>query len=89
MSGPRLPQVSAKFGLLQIDPYTKVQSADPLCLMPFGDYAKKALKVAKSNKQKDLGVRIQRYINLYKRNMPLRGEAPPDPPMIGKFSLPE
>lgn len=38
------------------------------------DWAKKALKVAKSNKQKDLVMRIQRYINLYKRNIPLRGE---------------
>lgn len=39
------------------------------------EWAKKALKVAKANKQKDLSVRIQRYINLYKRNIPLRGEA--------------
>jgi twitching motility protein PilT len=39
------------------------------------DWAKKALKVAKSNKQKDLAAQIQRYINLYKRNIPLRGEA--------------
>jgi len=39
------------------------------------EWAKKGLKVVKSNKQKDLAVRIQRYINLYKRNMPLRGEA--------------
>jgi twitching motility protein PilT len=38
------------------------------------DWAKKALRVAKSNKQKDLIVRIQRYINLYKRSIPLRGE---------------
>lgn len=38
------------------------------------DWAKKALKVAKTNKQKDLATRIQRYINLYKRNIPLRGE---------------
>jgi len=38
------------------------------------EWAKKALKVAKTNKQKDLGVRVQRYINLYKRNIPLRGE---------------
>ncbi len=38
------------------------------------DWAKKALKVAKTNKQKDLAARIQRYINLYKRNIPLRGE---------------
>ncbi|MEE9368828.1 MAG: PilT/PilU family type 4a pilus ATPase [Pontiella sp.] len=38
------------------------------------EWAKKALKVAKSNKQKDLVTRIQRYINLYKRNIPLRGE---------------
>ncbi len=40
-----------------------------------GDWARKALKVAKSNKQKDLAARIQRYITLYKRNIPLRGEA--------------
>lgn len=39
------------------------------------DWAKKALKVAKSNKQRELATRIQRYINLYKRNIPLRGEA--------------
>ncbi len=39
------------------------------------EWAKKAFKVAKSNKQKDLSIRIQRYINLYKRNIPLRGEA--------------
>ena len=39
------------------------------------EWAKKAFKVARSNKQKDLSVRIQRYINLYKRNIPLRGEA--------------
>jgi len=39
------------------------------------DWAKKALRVAKVNKQKDLAARIQRYINLYKRNIPLRGEA--------------
>jgi twitching motility protein PilT len=39
------------------------------------EWAKKALKIAKSNKQKDLAVRINRYINLYKRNIPLRGEA--------------
>ena len=38
------------------------------------DWAKKALKIAKTNKQKDLAVRINRYINLYKRNIPLRGE---------------
>jgi len=39
------------------------------------DWAKKALKIARTNKQKDLATRIQRYINLYKRNIPLRGEA--------------
>ena len=39
------------------------------------EWAKKGLKVAKSNKQKDLAARIQRYMNLYKRNIPLRGEA--------------
>ncbi len=39
------------------------------------EWAKKALKVAKVNKQKDLTVRVQRYINLYKRSIPLRGEA--------------
>ena len=38
------------------------------------EWAKKALKVAKANKQKDLAVRIQRYINLFKRSIPLRGE---------------
>ncbi len=38
------------------------------------EWAKKALKVAKANKQKDLSTRIQRYINLYKRSIPLRGE---------------
>ena len=46
-------------------------------LQHFGDaseWARKGLKVAKSNKQKDLAARIQRYINLYKRNIPLRGE---------------
>jgi hypothetical protein len=40
-----------------------------------GEWGKKALKVAKANKQKDLADRIQRYINLYKRGIPLRGEA--------------
>ena len=39
------------------------------------EWAKKAFKVAKVNRQKDLSNRIQRYINLYKRNIPLRGEA--------------
>ncbi|HEY5621342.1 MAG TPA: PilT/PilU family type 4a pilus ATPase, partial [Pontiella sp.] len=39
------------------------------------NWAKKALKVAKGNKQKDITDRCQRYINLYKRNIPLRGEA--------------
>jgi twitching motility protein PilT len=39
-----------------------------------GEWAKRGLKIAKSNKQKDLATRIQRYINLYKRSMPLRGE---------------
>ena len=39
------------------------------------EWAKKALKVAKANKQKELTVRVQRYINLYKRSIPLRGEA--------------
>ncbi len=39
------------------------------------EWARKALKVAKVNKQKDLSIRVQRYINLYKRNIPLRGEA--------------
>lgn len=39
------------------------------------DWAKKALKQAKSNKQKDLVERINRYIGLYKRQIPLRGEA--------------
>jgi pilus retraction protein PilT len=39
------------------------------------EWAKKALKIAKANKQKDLALRINRYINLYKRNIPLRGES--------------
>jgi len=39
------------------------------------EWAKKALKIAKANKQKDLAMRIQRYINLYKRSISLRGEA--------------
>jgi twitching motility protein PilT len=46
-------------------------------LQHFGEameWAKKSLKMAKSNRQKDLVVRIQRYINLYKRGIPLRGE---------------
>ncbi len=46
-------------------------------LQHFGDaaeWAKKALKVARVNRQKDLAIRIQRYINLYKRGIPLRGE---------------
>jgi lipopolysaccharide biosynthesis regulator YciM len=38
-------------------------------------WAKKALKVARSNKQKDLSTRITRHINLYKRNIPLRDES--------------
>ena len=38
------------------------------------EWAKRGLKIAKTNKQKDLAIRIQRYINLYKRNIPLRGE---------------
>ncbi len=50
--------------------YAELQHFNEAC-----DWAKKALKVAKSNRQKDLATRIQRYINLYKRNMPLRGEA--------------
>lgn len=47
-------------------------------LQHFGEameWAKKAVKVAKANKQKDLIVRLQRYINLYKRGIPLRGES--------------
>jgi len=47
-------------------------------LQQFSDasgWAKSALKVAKGNKQKELAASIQRYINLYKRNIPLRGEA--------------
>jgi twitching motility protein PilT len=39
------------------------------------EWAKKALKVAKANKQKDLAGRITTYINLYKRKMPLRNAA--------------
>ncbi|MDF7797892.1 type IV pilus twitching motility protein PilT [Pontiellaceae bacterium B1224] len=38
------------------------------------EWGKKAYKVAKSNKQKELAADIQRYINLYKRGIPLRGE---------------
>ena len=47
-------------------------------LQQFSDaisWAKSALKVAKGNKQKELVASIQRYLNLYKRNIPLRGEA--------------
>ena len=47
-------------------------------LQHFGEaveWCKKALKVAKSNKQKDMAARIQRYMNLFKRGIPLRGEA--------------
>lgn len=39
------------------------------------EWAKKATKVAKSNKQKELVVNIARHINLYKRGIPLRGES--------------
>lgn len=39
------------------------------------EWVKRGLKVAKANKQKELTTRIQRYINLYKRNIPLRGES--------------
>jgi pilus retraction protein PilT len=39
------------------------------------EWAKKALKTARSNKQKELVTRITRYINLYKRKIPLRDEA--------------
>ena len=38
------------------------------------EWCKRALKVAKSNRQKELGADIQRYINLFKRGVPLRGE---------------
>ena len=38
------------------------------------EWAKRALKVSKANKQRELATRVQRYINLYKRNIPLRGE---------------
>ena len=38
------------------------------------EWAKRALKVSRANKQRDLSTRVQRYINLYKRNIPLRGE---------------
>ncbi|HEY5653891.1 MAG TPA: type IV pilus twitching motility protein PilT [Pontiella sp.] len=47
-------------------------------LQHFGDaveWGKKALKAAKSSKQKELVVKITKYINLYKRGIPLRGEA--------------
>ena len=39
------------------------------------EWAKKATKVAKSNKQKELVAQIARHINLYKRGIPLRGES--------------
>jgi twitching motility protein PilT len=39
------------------------------------EWGKKGLKVSRANKQKELATRIQRYINLYKRSIPLRGEA--------------
>ncbi|MEN7972772.1 MAG: PilT/PilU family type 4a pilus ATPase [Verrucomicrobiota bacterium] len=39
------------------------------------DWGKRGLKVARANRQKDLAGRVQRYINLYKRNIPLRSEA--------------
>uniref|UniRef100_UPI0035654637 hypothetical protein n=1 Tax=Pontiella sp. TaxID=2837462 RepID=UPI0035654637 len=39
------------------------------------DWAKRGMKVARANKQKDLASRIQHYANLYKRGIPLRGEA--------------
>lgn len=39
------------------------------------DWARKAQRVAKNNKQRDLAVRINRYMNLYKRKIPLRGES--------------
>jgi twitching motility protein PilT len=39
------------------------------------DWAKRGMKVARANKQKDLAARIQHYANLYKRGIPLRGEA--------------
>ena len=39
------------------------------------DWAKRALKVSKANRQKDLAIRIQRYMNLYKRSVPVRGES--------------
>ncbi|MEI6891729.1 MAG: type IV pilus twitching motility protein PilT [Pontiella sp.] len=38
------------------------------------EWGKRALKVAKSNRQKELAATIQRYITLYKRGVPLRAE---------------
>jgi twitching motility protein PilT len=38
------------------------------------DWAKKAMKIAKANRQKELMAEILRYMNLYKRGIPLRGE---------------
>ncbi|MBN2684638.1 MAG: type IV pilus twitching motility protein PilT [Pontiellaceae bacterium] len=38
------------------------------------DWARKALKVAKSNRDRDVVVRVQRYMNCYKRNSSPRGE---------------
>jgi twitching motility protein PilT len=38
------------------------------------EWAKKSLRIARTNKQKELMMRINRYINLYKRKIPLRGE---------------
>jgi len=46
-------------------------------LQKFNDainWSKKALRIAKSNKQKDLVAQITRHINLYRRKIPLREE---------------
>lgn len=39
------------------------------------EWSKRAAKVAKANKQKDLLTSISRHANLYKRGIPLRGES--------------
>jgi pilus retraction protein PilT len=38
------------------------------------DWARKALKMAKNNRQRDVVIRVQRYMDLYKRNSSPRGE---------------
>ncbi len=39
------------------------------------DWVKRAIKVARSNKQKELAANLTRFNNLYKRGIPLRGES--------------